>query len=255
MRRREFIAIVGGAAAGWPLAALAQQTAKVWRIGMLETISSAQNSPQLDAFRQRLQQLGYVEGQNLLIEYRSAEGRDDLFPSLAAELIDVDLILLRGTPAAIAAKSATSTIPLVATALGDPLLVVASLARPGGNLTGLSSFTNDLVAKRFELLKETFPQAAKFAVLLNMGNPAAQSNWKQIEIAAPLVGGHIQPFDVRKREDIAVAVESAINNQCNALVVDQDALAQANKELIVSLAARHRLPAMYPIETMLRPAA
>ena len=248
MRRREFIAIVGGAAAGWPLAALAQQTAKVWRIGMLETISSAQNSPQLDAFRQRLQQLGYVEGQNLLIEYRSAEGRDDRFPSLAAELIErkVDLIVLRGTPAAIAAKNATSTIPLVATALGDPLLVVASLARPGGNLTGLSSFTNDLVAKRFELLKETFPQAAKFAVLLNMENPAAQSNWKQIEIAAPLVGGHIQPFDVRKREDIALAFESAVNNQCNALVVDQDALAQANKELIVSLAARHRLPAMYP---------
>jgi len=257
MRRREFIAIVGGAAAGWPLAALAQQTAKVWRIGMLETISSAQNSPQLDAFRQRLQQLGYVEGQNLLIEYRSAEGRNDRFPSLAAELIErnVDLIVLRGTPAAIAAKNATSTIPLVATALGDPLLVVASLARPGGNLTGLSSFTNDLVAKRFELLKETFPQAAKFAVLLNMANPVAQSNWKQIEIAAPLVGGHIQPFDVRKREDIALAFESAVNNQCNALVVDQDALAQANKELIVSLAARHRLPAMYPIETMLRPAA
>jgi putative ABC transport system substrate-binding protein len=245
MRRREFITLLGGAAA-WPLAARVQQPAKVWRIGMLETISSPRNSLQLDAFRKQLQQLGYVEGQNLLIEYRSAEGRDDRFPSLAAELIDVDLILLRGTPAAIAAKSATSTIPLVATALGDPLLVVASLARPGGNLTGLSSFTADIVAKRFELLKETFPQAARFAVLLNMENPAAQSNWKRIEIAAPLVGGLIQPFDVRKPEDIALAFESAINKQCNALVVDQDALAQANKELIVSLAAKHRLPAMYP---------
>ena len=247
MRRREFITLVGGAAA-WPLGARAQQAAKVWRIGMLETISLPQNSPQLDAFRQQLQQLGYIEGQNLLIEYRSAEGRDDRFPSLAAELIErnVDLILLRGTPAAIAAKSATSTIPLVATALGDPLLVVASLARPGGNLTGLSSFTADIVAKRFELLKETFPQAARFAVLLNMGNPAAQSNWNRIEIAAPLVGGLIQPFDVRTPEDIAPAFERAINNQCNALVVDQDALAQANKELIVSLAAKHRLPAMYP---------
>jgi putative ABC transport system substrate-binding protein len=233
MKRREFITLLGGAAA-WPLAAHAQQTAKVWRIGMLETISSPQNSPQLDAFRQRLQQLGYVEGQNLLIEYRSAEGRDDRFPSLAAELIER------------AAKNATSTISLVATALGSPLILVASLARPGGNLTGLSSFTADLVVKRFELLKETFPQAARFAVLLNMGNPAAQSNWKQIEIAAPLIGSPIQPFDVRKPEDIALAFESAINNQCNALVVDQDALAQANKELIVSLAARYRLPAMYP---------
>jgi putative tryptophan/tyrosine transport system substrate-binding protein len=230
MKRREFITLLGGAAA-WPLAAHAQQTAKVWRIGMLETISSPQNSPQLDAFRQ---QLGYVEGQNLLIEYRSAEGRDDRFPSLAAELIER------------AAKNATSTISLVATALGSPLILVASLARPGGNLTGLSSFTADLVVKRFELLKETFPQAARFAVLLNMGNPAAQSNWKQIEIAAPLIGSPIQPFDVRKPEDIALAFESAINNQCNALVVDQDALAQANKELIVSLAARYRLPAMYP---------
>src|SRR5262245_33472041 len=153
--RRELMAALGGAAAAWPLAARAQQPAKVWRIGMLETISSAQNAPQLDAFRQRLQQLGYVEGINFVIEYRSAEGRGDRFPPLVAELIqrNVDLLVLRGTPAAIAVKNATSTIPVVMTAVGDPLLVVASLSRPGGNVTGLSSFVVDLEAKGLEWLK------------------------------------------------------------------------------------------------------
>src|SRR5262245_47791739 len=153
--RRKFLATLGGAAMAWPLAARAQQPSKVWRIGVLETISSAQNAPQLDAFRQRLQQLGYVEGINFVIEYRSAEGRGDRFPSLVAELIErnVDLLVLRGTPAAIAVKNATSTIPVVMTAVGDPLLLVASLSRPGGNFTGLSSFVVDLEAKRLELLK------------------------------------------------------------------------------------------------------
>src|SRR5262249_26245354 len=133
MTRRTFITLLGGAAA-WPLAVRAQQTAKVWRIGMLETISSAQNAPQLDAFRQRLQQLGYVEGINVVIEYRSAEGRGDRFPPLVAELIqrNVDLLVLRGTPAAIAVKNATSTIPVIMTAGGDPLLVVASCPGPVG---------------------------------------------------------------------------------------------------------------------------
>jgi putative tryptophan/tyrosine transport system substrate-binding protein len=248
MRRREFITLC---AASWPLAAggaWAQQPAKVWRIGMLETISSAQNAPQLDAFRQRLQQLGYVEGINFVIEYRSAEGRGDRFPSLVAELIqrNVDLLVLRGTPAAIAVKNATSTIPVVMTAVGDPLLVVASLSRPGGNLTGLSSFVVDLEAKRLELLKEIYPQAARVAALRNMGNPAVQNNWKEVEIAAQLLGVRAQLFDVRKSEDISLAFENAIKNQCNALLADQDALTQANKELIVSLAAKHRLPAIYP---------
>ena len=247
MRRREFITLLGGAAA-WPLTARAQQPAKVWRIGMLETISSAQNAPQLDAFRQRLQQLGYVEGINVVIEYRSAEGRGDRFPRLVAELIqrNVDLFVLRGTPAALAVKNATSTIPVVMTAVGDPLLVVASLSRPGGNLTGFSSFVVDLEAKRLELLKEIYPQAARVAALRNMGNPAVQNNWKEVEIAAQLLGIRAQFFDVRKSEDISLAFENAIQNQCNALLADQDALTQANKELIVSLATKHRLPTIYP---------
>jgi putative tryptophan/tyrosine transport system substrate-binding protein len=248
MKRREFITLLGGAVAAWPLAVNAQQPVKLWRIGMLETISWVQNAPQLDAFRQRLQQLGYVEGINFVIEYRSAEGRGDRFPSLVAELIqrNVDLLVLRGTPAAIAVKNATSTIPVVMTAVGDPLLVVASLSRPGGNLTGLSSFVVDLEAKRLELLKEIYPQAARVAALRNMGNPAVQNNWKEVELAAQSLGVRAQLFDVRKSEDISLAFENAIKNQCNALLADQDALTQANKELIVSLAAKHRLPAIYP---------
>jgi putative ABC transport system substrate-binding protein len=184
LKRRDFITLLGGSAAAWPLAVRAQQPAKVWRIGMLETISSAQNAPQLDAFQQRLQQLGYVEGINFVIEYRSAEGRGDRFPSLVAELLqrNVDLLVLRGTPAAIAVKNATSTIPVVMTAVGDPILVVASLSRPGGNLTGLSSFVVDLEAKRLELLKEIYPQAARVAALRNMENPAVQNNWKEMRL-------------------------------------------------------------------------
>jgi putative tryptophan/tyrosine transport system substrate-binding protein len=125
-------------------------------------------------------------------------------------------------------------------------LVVASLSRPGGNLTGLSSFVVDLEAKRLELLKEIYPQAARVASLRNMGNPAVQNNWKEVEIAAQLLGVRAQLFDVRKSEDISLAFENAIKSQCNALLADQDALTQANKELIVSLAAKHRLPAIYP---------
>jgi ABC-type uncharacterized transport system substrate-binding protein len=185
---------------------------------MLETISPAQNAPLISAFRQGLRQLGYVEGQNFVIEYSSADGRGDRFPHLVAELIqrNVDIIVLRGTPAAIAAKNATSTIPVVMTAVGDPLLVVASLSHPGGNLTGFSSFVVDLTAKRVELSKETFPQATRIATLLNMGNPPVQNNWREIGIAAQLLGVPVQLFDVRKPEDIALAFENARRDQCNA---------------------------------------
>src|SRR5262244_816169 len=142
-----------------PLIAEAQAPGKVWRIGLLETTSPALNIANLDAFRQRLRELGYVEGQNFVIEYRSADGRPERFPALAAELVSrkVDLIVTRGTPAAIAAKEATSTIPVVMAAIADPLLVVQSLARPGGNLTGFSSFLADLAGKHVELVKETVP--------------------------------------------------------------------------------------------------
>src|SRR5436190_3380923 len=144
MRRREFITLLGGAAVAWPIGARAQQVEKIYRIGILEPIPAARNAANLDALRKGLRELGYVEGRNLVIEYRSADGRAERFPDLAAELVrlNVDLIVTRGTPAIFAAKNATKTIPVVMAASGDPLGagVVAGLARPGGNVTGLSAF-------------------------------------------------------------------------------------------------------------------
>src|SRR5215471_12061786 len=163
-----------------PLGAQAQPSGKVWRIGMLETTSPTLNVANLDAFRQGLRDLGYVEGQNLVITYRSADGRPERFPALATELVrlPVDLILTRGTPAALAAKQAThGTIPVVITGAGDPVGsgLVASLARPGGNVTGLSALTTELYAKRVELLKELMPQLTRLAGLFNMSNPVLPS--------------------------------------------------------------------------------
>src|SRR3954467_3350468 len=154
-RRREFITLVGAAAA-WPLEARGQQATKHYRIGMLFPTSPMANAANLNAFRQRLQELGYVEGRTLVIDYRSAEGRPDRFPVLAAELVNLkaDLIMTRGTPAALAAKSAPRTIPVVMAAIGEAVEtgVVAGIAHPGGNITGLSSFIADVVSKRLELL-------------------------------------------------------------------------------------------------------
>jgi putative tryptophan/tyrosine transport system substrate-binding protein len=155
-----------------PLAVEAQPAGKVYRIGVLERTSMVVNAANLEAFRHGLRELGYIEGQNLVLEYRSADGRDERFPALATELIrlQVDLILTRGTPAALAAKQATGTIPVVMTGTGDPVGsgLVASLARPGGNVTGLSAFTTDLYGKWVELLTEIVPGLARIAVLFNM---------------------------------------------------------------------------------------
>ena len=164
MKRRELITLLGGAAVAWPLALRAQQF-KVWRIGMLETIPTELNAANLAALRRGLHELGYVEGQNYVLEYRSANGQAERFPSLAEQLVRarVDLIVTRGTPAARAAKEATSTIPIVMAAVGEALGVVESLARPGGNVTGLSAFTTELAGKRVEFAKELLPGMARVA--------------------------------------------------------------------------------------------
>ena len=232
-----------------PLGAEAQTPGKVWRIGMLETTSMALNAPNLDAFRRGLRELGYVEGRNFMIEYRSADGRRERFPDLAAELVrlEVDLILTRGTPAVLAAKNATGTIPVVMAASGDPLLsgVVAGLARPGGNVTGLSAIIVEVTGKRLEMLREMVPRVSRIAVLFNMSNPNNALQWREMEIAAPSLGVHPQLLDVRKPVDFGGAFDAAIRQRAGALVVGIDALTQANHRFIVDLAAQHRLPAIY----------
>ena len=232
-----------------PLAVDAQRPEKLYRIGMLERTSTAINAANLEGFRQGLRELGYVEGKSFVIEYRSADGRDERFPSLAAELVrlKVDLILTRGTSAALAAKDATGTIPVVITGVGDPVGqgVVASLARPGANVTGLSTLVTEIYAKRVGLLKELVPGAVRLAALINMSNPASPPQWKEVEKATRSLGLQAQLLDVRKPEDLGPAFDGAIRQRADALVVGLETLTQANQRVIVDLAAKHRLPAIY----------
>ena len=248
MDRREFLgALAGGLLAAQ--AAEAEQTGKVYRIGMLERTPAAANAANLDGFRQGLRELGYVEGKNLVIEYRSADGHDERFLTLAAELVRLkpDLILTRGTTAALAAKNTTVTIPVVILGVGDPVGqgIVASLAHPGGNITGLSAVVTELYAKRVQLLRDLVPRAARIAALFNMSNPALPSQWKEVEIAARSLGLQSQLLDVRKPEDLAPAFDAAIRHRADVLVVGLETLTLTNQQLIVDLAAKHRLPAMY----------
>jgi putative tryptophan/tyrosine transport system substrate-binding protein len=246
LKRREFITLLGGATAAWPLVALAQSA---YRIGVLDTTSAALNATNFDALRQGLRQHGYIEGQNLVIEYRSADGRAERFPDLAAELVrlNVDLIVTRGTPAIFAAKNATKTIPVVMAASGDPLGagVVAGLARPGGNVTGLSAFVTELQAKRLELLREMVPRIDRIAALLNMSSPAEPPQWEETKAAARTLAIEPQLLDVRKPEDLSRAFETAIRQRADALVVGINVLTQANRRPIADLATKHRLPAIY----------
>jgi putative ABC transport system substrate-binding protein len=245
MRRREFVALLGGATA-WPIAARAQQV-KVWRIGMLETIPPDLNAANLTALRQGLHELGYVEGQNYVLEYRSADGQAERFPTLAAELVraQVDLIITRGTPAARAAKAITSTIPIVMAAIGEALGVVESLAHPGGNVTGLSAFTTELAGKRVELVKDLLSGAARIALLHNMSNPIAPPQWEQTRIAARQLGLEAELLDVRSRDEVGRAIEAAVSKRIDALLVGNDSVTQEYRSMIADHAARHHLPSVF----------
>jgi putative ABC transport system substrate-binding protein len=248
LKRRAFITLLGGAAV-WPLAARAQQAGRVYRIGVLETSPAASNAPNFDALRKGLRELGYVEGQNLILDYRSADGRPERYPQLVAELLrlNVDLIVTRGTPAVMAAKNATETIPVVMAASGEPVGtgVVAGLARPGGNVTGLSALTTELVAKRLELMRETVAGIRRIAFLQDMGNPVAPSQWEEFKTAAPSLSLEAQLFDVRKLEDIVRAFDTAIVQRADAILVANNTVTLTNRRQVVELAAKHRLPAMY----------
>jgi putative tryptophan/tyrosine transport system substrate-binding protein len=248
MRRRGAIALLSGAAF-WPFTASAQGN-RSYRIGVLETVPADRNAANFDALRRGLRMLGYVEGQNLQIEYRSAVGRAGRFPELADELLrlGVDLIVTRGTPAALAAKAATATVPIVLAAIGEPLGagVVASLARPGGNITGFSAFVTELSTKRVELLKEAFPSIGRMGFMQNMGNPVSPPNWDAGQAAARALGISVELLDVRTAQDIRGAFELIHERKLDALSVGIDALTQAEADLIVELAAQRRLVTAYP---------
>src|SRR5262245_33121338 len=232
-----------------PLGVHAAEPEKLYRIGILERTSTAVNAANIEGFRQGLRELGYVEERTFVLEYRSADGHDERFPALASELarLKVDLILTRGTPAALAAKQATASIPVVITGVGDPVGqgVVASLARPGMNITGLSAAVTEIYPKRVQLIRELVPKATRIAVLFNMGNPALPPQWREVEVAARSLGIEPQLLDVRKREDLEPAFAAAVRQRADALIVGIETLTLANKRLIVELAARHRPPAMY----------
>jgi putative ABC transport system substrate-binding protein len=248
MRRREFITLLGGAAAAWPLVARAQQAGKIYRIGILEPIPAERNAANLDALRKGLRDLGYVEGRNLVIEYRSADGRAERFPDLASELVrlKVDLIVTRGTPAATAAKNATGTIPVVMATMGGPGAIVPSFAHPGGNITGVTTFSTELTAKRIEILKELVPSLSRVALLHNMSNPAVPPEWEETKTAARSLGLQAELLDVRSEGDLGRAFELAVRQHVDALVIGADGLTQMHQQTIVDLVARNRLPAVYP---------
>jgi len=250
MNRRTFFCGLTLGTLALPLTAEAQQAGKVYRLGMLKTRSPELNTANIDAFRQGLRELGYKEGQNLEIVYRSSDGRDERFAGLAGELVrlKVDLILTRGTPAALAAKSATGTIPVVMAASGDPVGsgIVRSLASPGGNVTGLSSGITESYPKRVQLLGELLPGLKRIAAILNMGNPVIPPQWRIVEASARSLGIEAQLLDVRRPEDLRGAFAAAAKQRAEALVVGLDGVTQANLQPIAELAAKHRLPSIYP---------
>ncbi len=247
MKRRTFLAGLGSAAA-WPVVARAQPAVKVYRVGILETTPATQNTANLDALRKGLRNLGYVEGQNLVIEYRSADGRAERFPDLASELVrlKVDLIVTRGTPAVQAAQKAGGTIPIVMAAMGAPFLVVASLPRPGGNVTGMTTFSQELIGKNIELLKELVPNISRLALLHNIGNPMGPPEWEEAKAAAQSLALQVVLLDVRNEEDLPHAFQLAAQQHIDALLIGADGLTQAHRQTIVELAARDRLPGAYP---------
>jgi len=228
-----------------PLAAEAQPPTKVPRIGVLWPVS---DDPTLEAFRQGLRSLGYIEGQNLLIEYRYAGGKDALLPDLAAQLVHLnpDVILTWTVVGARVAKQATATIPIVSGSMSDPVAagLVASLARPGGNLTGLTSLTPQLSAKRLQLISEVVPGLSRVAVL-STPNPTAQLGLRETEVAARSLGVRLQALDVRSPDDLDSAFSAIVRERAGAVIVLADALFIQHRKRLVDLAAKHRLPAIY----------
>jgi putative ABC transport system substrate-binding protein len=229
-----------------PLAGVAQPTTKVPRVGLLRPGSSP--DPHVDAFRGALQDLGYVEGQTIALEYRWAEGRSAQYPRLAAELVQlkVDVIVTQGEEAARAVKEATSTIPIVMATSGDPVGagLVASLARPGANVTGLSAVTPDVISKQLQLLKEAVPTAARVAILSIPGNFAVAHSVKEAQGAARTLGLTLQPREVRAPDDLGAAFDAMTRERAQALFLFADVFTITHQKRILDIAAKRRMPTM-----------
>src|SRR5215472_3530753 len=247
MRRRDFITLLGGAAA-WPLAARAQQAGKLPTIGILGPTTPSAQAQEVAAFVQRLRELGWIEGRNLAIEVRWAQGRPERYAEIAAEFVrlKVDAILTQTTPPAVAAKQATSVIPIVFASAGDPVGsgLVASLARPGGNVTGLSSQAGDTTGKRVELLREVAPGLRRLAILGNVGNPFSVLEIGEVQAAARTLGLEAVTAEIRRAEDIEPAFDS-FPGHAEALFVSGDPLFFNNRIRINTLALAGRLPTMH----------
>ena len=245
MKRREFMTLIGSAFA-WPLAARAQQAANVTRIGFLGLFSASSHATRVEALRAGLRDFGYVEGQNILLEFRWAEGDFDRLPALAAELVglNVDVLVTHATPGALAAKQATKTIPIIITAVTDVLALglVSSLSHPGGNVTGLTFFNPELSAKRLELVKEVVPSLAKVAVLLNPDNPANRLVLLGLGRTAQALKVELHTFEAREPGDFERAFAAMATEQIGAVVLHEDTMLSANVKAIANLAASHRLP-------------
>jgi putative ABC transport system substrate-binding protein len=244
MRRRQFITLLGSAAATWPLVVRAQ--GKIPRIGFMGNSTAALEVNLTDAFREGLRELGYEEGRNIVIEYRWAEGQYERFPTLVAELIaaKVDVIVTAGTPAALAVKKATTTVPLVMVAVGDPVGtgLVPSLARPNGNLTGLSSVAPDLEGKRLELLREIVPSVSHIAVFLNSLNPFHVASIRQAQAAGKALGIKVQQYDIRKSEDLDGAFAALRKERPDALLILADRVFLHNRQRMMDFTEEQRLP-------------
>jgi len=254
--RRVFISMMAGGLLAAPLAAEAQPAGKVWRIGYLANGARTPDGGPPAALRQALLELGYVEGKTVTYAGRWAEAKRDRLPGLVAELVDlkVDLIVTLGGPAAEAAKEATSTIPIVIASTGDAVGIglIASLARPGGNITGITDQATELSAKRLELLKEAVPKASRIAVLWNADDRAMTLRYREIERAARILRVAVQPLGVREPDDFDVAFSAMTRDRPDALFLVTDALTTLNRKRILDFAAVHRIPAMYEFGFLVR---
>jgi putative ABC transport system substrate-binding protein len=249
VRRREFITLLGGTAAGWPLVAHAQQPAMPV-IGFLSSRSPGESASVVGALLQGLNEAGYVVGQNVAIEFRWADGQLDRLPAMAADLVSRQVAVIvaaGGDRPALAAKAATTTIPIVFTGSDFPVKVglVASLNRPGGNVTGASLFTSELEAKKLTLLRELVPKAPLIAVLVNPTNPSAETDLEDVQKTATAVGQQIYLLRASSEQDIVTAFETVVQRRADALLVAHDPIFLSRRDQFVALAARHAVPAIY----------